>query len=127
MLAQLTAVDVLVLVLVVGSISALFGWAGGAGARLLFAIRLDRIEGAVMTILNRAKGAAGGATAQLQKARLTSAEKEAEELAAKLRAAPRARRNAWGLPVRTAADAAEAASLAEIEARQEEARKAKGS
>ena len=86
MFAQATAFDMLVLVLVLGSIAALAGWAGGLGARLQFAVRTDRVEAALMQLLNRAKGAAGGAVAQQQKVRATSADKEAEQLAAQLAA-----------------------------------------
>lgn len=89
MLAQLSAFEVLALVLVMGSLGALAGWAGGAGARLSFSARLDRVEGLLMQVLNRAKGANGQAVAAVQRARASSAEREAEELAAKLAASGR--------------------------------------
>ena len=90
MIASLSAFDVLVLLVVLGVVSAMAGWAGGWGARLQFAVRVDRVEGALMQLLNRSKGAAGGAVMQVQKARATSAEKEAEQLAAALAAKARA-------------------------------------
>lgn len=91
MLAQLSAWDLLQLVLVVGFLAALFGWAGGAGARLTFAMRLDRCESYLLQLLNRAKGANGQAAAKVQRERTTSAEREAEDLAEKLAASPRRR------------------------------------
>ncbi len=120
MLSELSAFDVLELALVVGLVAALFGWAGGAGGRLVFSLRLDRIEGVVMTILNRAKGVAGQAKTQVQRDRFSSAEKEAEALAAKLRAAPRA-----GIFARKMSpiDAAEEQSFREIEAAKDAQRK----
>ena len=90
MLASLSAFDVLVMLVVLGVVSAMAGWAGGWGARLQFAVRVDRVEGALMQLLNRSKGAAGGAVMQVQKARATSAEKEAEQLATALAAKARA-------------------------------------
>ncbi len=122
MLAQLTAFDLLAAVLVLGSISALCGYAGGAGARLLFAVRVDRVEGLLLQLLNRAKGAAGGAVAQVQRARLTSAEKEAEQLAAKLSQVPKARGRWLGRTSGTPVDDAEEQSFAEIEKAQQAAR-----
>lgn len=132
MLAHLTAFDLLALVLVVGSIAALCGYAGGAGARLSFAVRVDRVEGAVMQLLNRAKGANGGAVAQVQKQRVTSAEKEAEALAAKLVAAgggarQRGPRGTWLTGPRSPVDAAEEESFREIERAQDAARNGKPS
>jgi len=135
-LAQLTAFDVLALVLVVGSIAALCGYAGGAGARLLFAVRVDRVEGALFQLLNRAKGAAGGQAAQVQKQRQSSAEKQAEDLAARLMQQPPldARRRPRGprwltgpSPAPTSADQAEQQAFAEIEREQQEARKGSAS
>lgn len=130
MLAQLTAFDVLALVLVVGSIAALCGYAGGAGARLLFAVRVDRVEGALFQLLNRAKGAAGGQAAQIQKQRQSSAEKQAEDLAARLMQTPAldARRRPRGPrwltgPSASPADQVEEQAFAEIESAQEQARK----
>jgi len=124
-LAQFTAFDLLTGLLVLGLISALCGYAGGTGARLLFAVRVDRVEGLLLQLLNRAKGAAGGVVAQVQKARLTSAEKEAEQLAAKLSALPK--RGLFGRAPRGSADAGEEQSLREIERAQDAARKAAGS
>lgn len=125
MFAGVTAFDLLAAVLVVGSIAALCGWAGGAGARLLFSMRLDRVEGVVMQVLNRAKGAAGQQRTQEHRARFSSAEKEAEELARQLAARGPGRRRVIppafnGSPI----DAAEEASFAEIEADKERKRKA---
>lgn len=122
MLAQLSAFDVLVGVLVIGFISALFGWAGGAGARLVFSLRLDKVEAVTMTILNRSKGAIGGERAQQHRNRVTSAEKEAEELAKRL-AAQAPRRGRFGRPL-PPVDQAELESLQEIEAAQQKARAA---
>jgi len=125
-LAQLTAFDVLALVLVVGSIAALCGYAGGAGARLLFAVRVDRVEGALFQLLNRSKGAAGQAATQVTKARISSAEKEAEVLAAQLAAKGGGQRNGggpWWKRGGTAADLAEEQSFAEIEKAKDDARK----
>ncbi len=85
MLAQLTAFDVLVLVLVLGSVAAICGWAGGAGARLSFSMRLRTVEGYLLQLINRSKGAAGQAKLQEQRQRETSVQGQAEQLAAKLR------------------------------------------
>src|SRR5882762_8365970 len=86
LLAQLSAFDVLAFLLVFGFIGALSGYAGGAGARLLYTVRLDRIESVVLQIINRAKGASGGQAVARRIERTTSAEKEAEALAAQLQA-----------------------------------------
>lgn len=84
MLASLTAFDVLAFVLVFGLIGALAGWAGGTGARLTYSARLDRVEGLLLQVLNRAKGQAGGAVTQQARRRMGTREDEAEELAAAL-------------------------------------------
>ena len=117
MLAQLSAFDVLAFLLVFGLIGAISGWAGGTGARLLYTVRLDRIESVVMQLINRAKGAAGGQAVQRRIERTTSAEKEAELLAAQL-SAGRRRRGLF-----SPADP-EAAALIEIEQEKEKRRKA---
>lgn len=124
-LASVTAFELLALVLVVGSIAALFGWAGGAGARLLFAMRLDRVEGVVMQLLNRLKGAKGGEQAQVHRERLSSAEKEAEALAARLMQQPpldARRRPRFGRRARSPADLVEEEIFADLEAKQTAAR-----
>jgi len=108
LLAQLSAFDVLAFLLVFGFIGALFGYAGGAGARLLYTVRLDRIESVVFQIINRAKGASGGQAVARRIERTTSAEREAEALAAQLQAS-RGRRKLFSR------DDPEAAALAEIE------------
>lgn len=109
MLAQLSAFDVLAFLLVFGLIGAISGYAGGAGARLLYTFRLDRIENVVLTILNRAKGSAGGQAVARRIERTSSAEKEAELLAAQLQASRGRRRGLF------APNDPEAPALAEIE------------
>jgi hypothetical protein len=86
MLAQLSAWELLNVVLVVGFVAALCGWAGGAGARLTYSARLDRIESTLIQVLNRAKGAAGQAQTQVTRERTSAAAREAEILATRLRA-----------------------------------------
>jgi hypothetical protein len=88
MLAQLTAFEVVALTLFVCFVAGLFGWAGGAGARLSFAVRLSRVESYVLQVLNRAKGAAGQAQTQVFRERKHSADAEAEALAARLARQP---------------------------------------
>jgi hypothetical protein len=117
MLAGVTAFELLVLVLVLGFIGALSGWAGGLGARLGFSARVDRVEGILLQLLNRAKGAAGGEVARQTRELQTSRMKEAEQLAAKLAQVPK-RRNLFGRSL-SPLDAAEEQSYAEIEAAKE--------
>jgi hypothetical protein len=88
MFASASAFDVLVALLVCGFISALFGWAGGVGARLTFSWRLDRIEAIAASILNRSKGQAGQAKTAETRQATKSAMAEAEALAAQLRSTP---------------------------------------
>lgn len=117
MLAQLSAFDVLAFLLVFGFIGALSGYAGGAGARLLYTVRLDRIESVVLSILNRAKGSAGGQAIARRIERTSSAEKEAEALAAQLQAS-RGRRKLFG------SNDPEALAMLELEQEKEKRRKA---
>lgn len=94
MLAHLGAFEVLLLVLVVGFISALFGVAGGVGASWALHARMHLLEdrvGGLMTLTNRFKGIGGQAVLQEQKGRLSKREQEAEALAAQLLQQPRAR------------------------------------
>lgn len=122
MLAQLSAFDVLAFVLVFGLLGALAGWAGGTGARLTYSARLDRVEGLLLQVLNRAKGQAGGETTQQQKRRLSSREQEAEELAEQLRARHRPR-GGGGPDIRSIANVDPDGPLAEaaLEALEKEA------
>lgn len=117
MLAQLSAFDVLAFLLVFGCIGAISGYAGGAGARLLYTLRLDKIETVVLTLLNRAKGTVGGQAVQRRIERTSSAEKEAEQLAAQLQAS-RGRRGLFRQ------NDPEALALAEIEQEKAQRRKA---
>src|SRR6266850_2420980 len=79
------------------------------GSGLLYTFRLDRIENVVLTILNRAKGSAGGQAVARRIERTSSAEKEAELLAAQLQASRGRRRGLF------APNDPEAPALAEIE------------
>jgi len=118
LLAQLSAFDVLAFLLVFGLIGAISGYAGGAGARLLYTVRLDRIESVVLQLINRAKGSVGGQAVARRLERTSSAEKEAELLAAQLQAS-RGRRGLFA----NAKDP-EALALAEIEQEKAQRRKA---
>jgi hypothetical protein len=80
MLAQLTAFDVLVAVLVVCFLSAVFGWAGGVGGRLLHSWRITRLEQAVLKLTMSSRGSAGQAQTQITRVRKASADEEAEQL-----------------------------------------------
>lgn len=84
MLAGMTAVDVLVLVLVVGFLAALFGWAGGKGAMLSLTWRVDQVERVAGSVLARAKGQAGQASTQKLREQTQSRMAEAETLKAQL-------------------------------------------
>jgi hypothetical protein len=86
-LGSLTAIDVVLLLLGIGLVAALFGYAGGTGARIRDRIRLASLEDAfagLAGVVNRYKGAAGQAVAKQQREKLTKREQEAEELALKL-------------------------------------------
>src|SRR5207237_1964879 len=87
MLATLTAFEILVVVLCGGLIAALFGYAGGAGARIRDRMRLTELEDAFAglgTVVNRYRGAQGQAVKQENARKLSKVEAEAEELARKL-------------------------------------------
>jgi len=84
MAASLTAVDVLNLVLVVGFLAALFGWAGGKGA--LRSLRADMLnfEGTLEAFDRRIKqreGTAGQAATQRRRTELQTRDDEADKLA----------------------------------------------
>src|SRR5260370_20900309 len=78
MLAQVTAFELLVLMLVVAVVVVLVGWAGGKGVALSPHFRLSRLEGVVERWVNTAKGQAGQAktaeTRSLQQQRMAEAE-----------------------------------------------------
>src|SRR5260370_40492276 len=88
MFAGATAFDLLVLVLVVGLISAVMGWVGGAGARLSFSARCERLEAQLLQLLNRSKGQSGQARTQEARNLRTNAEEEARILYEQLRNKP---------------------------------------
>ena len=91
MFAGATAFELLVLLLVVGCVAAICGYAGGVGARLTFAMRLDRAESYLLQLLNRSKGAAGQAVVAARREATSKADREAEALAAQLRSVGNAR------------------------------------
>ncbi len=86
MLASMTAFEVLVLCLVVCSLGAIAGAAGGLGVRLQLTARLDRTEGLLMQILNRSKGQAGAQKMQAQRGLMARAEDQAAQLWAAMHA-----------------------------------------
>jgi len=116
--AHLTALDVLNLVLVVGFLSALFGWAGGQGALRSHRARLMGIEDQLEAFdarIKRREGAAGQAATQRRRTALQQRDEEAERLAQAL-----AQRGGRALRPLTEQDEEEAA-LAQLE-REAEAR-----
>ncbi len=109
MAASLTAVDVLNLVLVVGFLAALFGWAGGKGA--LRSLRADMLnfEGTLEAFDRRIKqreGTAGQAATQRRRTELQTRDDEADKLAQALARGGGRRR---GPAIVTEQDAEEAA------------------
>jgi hypothetical protein len=70
MFAQLTAFEMLVSLLVVCFLAALAGWAGGFGGRLMQALRIQKLEAAVLKLTMTGRGAAGQAQTQVTRARL---------------------------------------------------------
>jgi hypothetical protein len=89
MLPSATAFDLFALMLAVGFVAALFGWAGGVGGRLSYSFRVERVERTLEQLLNRSKGQAGQAktqqTRELQKSRMDEAQALAAELSKRVR------------------------------------------
>ena len=119
MAGVLTPLDLLNLVLVVGFLAALFGWAGGKGALRAFSARIGGLEDAQEVFdvrLKKREGAAGQVATQKRKTQLQAVDAEAERLAAALSrgrgvAAPRA------LDLPDDEEAAEAQLMQEAKAR----------
>lgn len=84
MWAQMTAFELFLLVLSVGLVGGITGWVGGMGARLSYAARVDRLEGTLLQVLNRAKGQAGQAQTQITRNMRGTVMQEAEVLRLKL-------------------------------------------
>jgi len=79
-LAQLTPFELLTALLVIGLVSALCGWAGGAGALFRFSARVQAVESIGLQLVNRAKGQAGQVQTQATRNRKLNADEEAEIL-----------------------------------------------
>src|SRR5882672_12278753 len=85
----LSALDVLNLVLIVGLLAALFGWAGGRGGLRSAFARIRALEDVQETYdirLKRREGAVGQAATQKRKTLLQERDAEAEQLARDLAA-----------------------------------------
>ncbi len=113
--AGLTALDVLNLVLVVGFLAALFGWAGGKGALRSLRAELSGLGDSLDALdvrLKRREGSAGQAATQKRKTELQARDDEADKLAQAL-----ARGGGRRAGLRMTEQDAEELRIAELEAK----------